>query len=97
MPFVFSNLDAATEQNMRDFHATLSEKDRRRFAAIEARQLGHGGIKYVAEVLGCSERTIERGIEELDQLSSDPVAGRVRRPGAGRKKRLHPTPPSSII
>ena len=97
MAFVFNNLDAATEQNMRDFHATLSEKDRRRFAAIEARQLGHGGIKYVSKVLCCSERTIERGIKELDQLSSDPTAGRVRRPGAGRKKRLHPSPASSRI
>jgi len=80
-------LDAGMEQNMRDFCSTLSEKDRRRFAAIEARQLGYGGIQYVAEVLGCSRRTIQRGIDELNELSNDPAAGRVRRPGAGRKKR----------
>ena len=37
MAFEFdSRLDVATEQNMRDFFATLSEKDQRRFAAIEA-------------------------------------------------------------
>ena len=96
MAFEFDNqLDAATEQNMRDFFATLSEKEQRRFAAIEARQLGYGGVKYVAEVLGCSRRTIERGLAELDDLPNDPAAGRVRRPGAGRKKRLCPSPMSS--
>jgi hypothetical protein len=80
-------LEAATEQYLRDFYSTLSEKDRRRFAAIQAHQLGHGGIAYVAGVLGCSRRTIERGIQELKDLAEDPAAGRVRRPGAGRKKR----------
>ena len=79
--------DPATEKRMRDFAQTLSEKDSRRFAAIEAVQRGYGGIVYIAGVLGCSTKTIERGIKELDQLQDDPAAGRVRRPGAGRKKR----------
>ena len=93
MAFVFDNqFDAATERNMRDFFATLSEKDRRRFAAIEARQLGYGGVTYVAETLNCSRRTSERGLAELDDLTNDPAAGQVRRPGAGRKKSLRPTP-----
>lgn len=78
----------AIEKSLRDFAASLSEKDRRRFAAVEALQRGHGGIRYIAKVIGCSEKTIERGLAELDQLADDPVAGRVRRPGAGRKKRL---------
>ena len=82
--------DSATEKRMRDFAQTLSEKDCRRFAAIEAVQRGYGGIVYIAGVLGCSTKTIERGIKELDQLPDDPAAGRVRRPGAGRKKRLNP-------
>ena len=76
---------------MRGFYQTLSEKDRRRFAALEARRLGHGGVVLVAEVLGCSTRTIERGASELDQLPDDPAAGRVRRPGGGRKKRSWPS------
>ena len=79
--------DPATEKRMSDFAQTLSEKDRRSFSAIEATQRGHGGITYIAGVLGCSTKTIERGIEELDHLQDDPAAGRVRRPGAGRKKR----------
>jgi hypothetical protein len=72
---------------VRGFYQTLSEKDRRRYAAVEARRLGHGGVEYVAGVLGCSRRTIERGLHELDELPHDPAAGRVRRPGGGRKKR----------
>lgn len=79
--------DPAIEKRMRDFAQTLSEKDSRRFAAIEAVQRGFGGIVYIAGVLGCSTKTIERGIKELDLLQDDPAAGRVRRPGAGRKKR----------
>ena len=71
---------------VRTFYDTLSEKDQRRYAAVEARRLGHGGIEYVAEVLSCSRRTIERGLTELDELPHDPAAGRVRRPGGGRKK-----------
>jgi hypothetical protein len=83
--------DAAIEQTVRDFYATLSEKERRRFAAVQARQLGHGGVKYMAKVVGCARRTIERGLAELDALPNDPAAGRVRRPGAGRKKNSCPT------
>ena len=78
--------DAQIEENMRNLYETLSEKDRRRFAALQAQQLGHGAIKYLAEVLGCSRRTIERGFLELNQLPDDRAAGRVRRLGAGRKK-----------
>ena len=84
--------DSTIEKRMRDFAETLSEKDCRRFAAIEAVQRGYGGIIYIAGVLGCSTKTIERGIKELDQLQDDPAAGRVRRPGAGRKKRSNPIP-----
>lgn len=83
-------VSALHEERMRNFAATLNEKDRRRFAALEASNRGHGGITYIASVLGCSTKTIERGIAELDQLSDDPAAGRVRREGAGRKKRSIP-------
>lgn len=76
-----------TVVRMQSFFNTLSEKDQRRYAALEAQRLGHGGISYVAEILGCSTKTISRGIDELDALDDDPAAGRVRRPGAGRKKR----------
>ncbi|MCA1837503.1 MAG: hypothetical protein LC674_01595, partial [Actinobacteria bacterium] len=41
----------------REYYQSLSEKDRRRFAAIEAIKLGHGGIRYIANVLGCDPHT----------------------------------------
>ena len=71
---------------MRKFYAALSEKDRRRYAAVEAEKLGHGGITYVAKVLGCAQSTIATGIVELAELPEgsgyDP---RIRRLGGGRK------------
>jgi hypothetical protein len=88
MAFAFGKqYEPQVEEQLRAFERTLSEKDQRRFAALEAMRLGHGGIEYISGVLGCSARTIERGIEELLQLPVDTVpAGRVRRPGGGRKK-----------
>lgn len=82
----FPPFDESVEAQMRNVYQTLSEKDQRRFAAIQARQLGHGGMGYISKVLGCSTKTIRRGMDELDTLPDDPAAGRVRRPGAGRKK-----------
>lgn len=85
-----TRFDEHVEQQMRNVYHTLSEKDRRRFAAIQAVQLGRGGITYVAEVLGCSIRTISRGIDELDRLAEEDTPGRIRRPGAGRPKKSRP-------
>ena len=78
--------DATTEQTMRKFHGTLSEKDKRRYAAIEALKLGHGGGVYIAAVLGCHRVTIAQGIKELAALPQSPVCEcHVREQGGGRK------------
>jgi len=69
------------EAKMRRFFGWLSEKDRRRYAAVEAAKLGHGGIEYVARVLSCDPKTIRQGLKELDE-PADPAAGRVRKKGA---------------
>jgi len=74
------------EQKMRNVYVSLSEKDRRRYAAAEAIKLGYGGVAYIARLFECSREAIDHGISELDQLADDPVAGRIRRPGAGRKQ-----------
>lgn len=74
------------EDQMRSFYQSLSEKDRRRYAAVEAAKLDRGGISYIARVLGCDRHTIRQGFEEL----GDPEAldqSRIRRPGGGRKPR----------
>ena len=98
MAFVFRKRYAPQAQEQtRAFFKTLSERDQRRFAAVEAKRLGRGGIQYIAGVLGCSTRTIGRGLDELDQLPDDPAAGRVRRPGGGRKKESPPSRNSNAI
>jgi hypothetical protein len=87
MAFTFeSQLDEAAQRRSKAYFATLSEKDQRRFAALEAQRLGHGGIIYIARLFGISRSTIDRGILEIEQFPIDPAAGRVRRPGGGRKK-----------
>lgn len=74
------------EQMMQQFYLTLSEKDRRRYAAVEARKLGHGGVSYIARVLGCDRSTIQARMKELDHLpDDDEMAHRIRKPGGGRK------------
>jgi transposase len=63
----------------------LDERQRRAFAASEARTFGRGGIAAAARACGLAENTVRRGLRELDEeggLSLEP--GRVRRPGAGR-------------
>ena len=74
------------EQTMRKYYATLTEKDRRRYAAIEALKLDRGGQSYIARVLGCSEKTISRGIADLAALPPEPQPDpRIRQAGGGRK------------
>jgi len=65
---------------MKRFFDWLSEKDRRRYAAIEAAKLGHGGVEYVAGVLQCDPKTVREGLNELED-AEDPAAGRVRKKG----------------
>jgi hypothetical protein len=62
----------------------LDERTRRLMAASEAINLGFGGVSTVHRASGLSRRAIANGILEL-QEGAMPVAGRVRRPGAGRK------------
>lgn len=62
------------EQAMKKYYATLAEKDRRRYAAVEAMKLGTEGVQYIALLLGCSEKTVRRGIAELESLPEEPPA-----------------------
>jgi hypothetical protein len=62
----------------------LDERGRRLFAAAEARSAGRGGVVAVSRATGLARGTIERGLKDLDQPA--PPAGRVRRPGSGRRR-----------
>src|SRR5436190_7264816 len=71
---------AEIEEKMQRFFGWLSEKDRRRYAAIEAAKLGHGGIEYIARVLACDPKTIRQGLRDLEE-GEDSAAGRIRKKG----------------
>jgi hypothetical protein len=74
------------ERAMKKYYATLSEKDQRRYAAVEAMKLGLGGQSYIAKLLGCSEKTVRRGLDELEQLPEEPAfEPAIRQAGGGRK------------
>jgi hypothetical protein len=62
----------------------LDERGRWMWAAAEARSHGWGGIAAVVRATGISEDTVRRGIAEVASGERAP-AGRVRRPGAGRR------------
>jgi hypothetical protein len=70
------------ELKMQRLFATLSEKDRRRHAGIEAAKLGHGGIEYVSGLFGLDAKTVRRGLDELGQ-AEDPASERVRKKRRG--------------
>jgi len=72
---------AEVEQKMRRFFGWRSEKDRRRYAAVEAAKLGHGGVESIARVLACDPKTIRQGLRELEE-AEDAAAGRMRKKGA---------------
>ena len=69
------------ECHMLNFYRSLSEKDRRRYAAVEAEKLGHGGITYIANLFKCDLETISVGYSDVEQLPEDQAAGRVRKKG----------------
>jgi len=61
----------------------LDERSRRRWAALEARAAGRGGIAAVVRATDVSEATVRRGLAELDRgVELEP--GRVRARGAGQ-------------
>jgi hypothetical protein len=62
----------------------LDERGRRLFAATEANSAGYGGIAAVTRITGIAASTIGRGLDELAQ-DVGLEAGRLRRPGGGRK------------
>ena len=69
----------------KDFYESLNERQKRHFVAIEAKQLGHGGIAKISKCFDVHRETIRIGIQEL--ASKEKLeAGRIRKEGGGRKK-----------
>jgi len=76
---------AHIEAKMQRFSEWLSEKDRRRYAAVEAAKLGHGGVEYIAGLLDCDPKTIRQGLKDLDE-AVDPAVNRVRKKGVAAQR-----------
>jgi len=64
----------------------LNEQSLRRYVAMEARAMGHGGVSAMAQISGLARSTIYRGVSDInDNITAPP--GRVRKPGGGRKRK----------
>ncbi|HWG05917.1 MAG TPA: ISAzo13 family transposase [Beijerinckiaceae bacterium] len=76
----------AAQKRYREMAPVLDEQSRRRFVALEAQTLGHGGVSLMERISGLSRSTIYRGRSDIRHKASAP-AGRVRKPGGGRKRK----------
>ena len=75
----------ATHRRWVEMMSILNERQRRLYAAEKAVELGHGGIIRMAQISGLSERTIRRGMRELEAGQLAEVSPYARRAGGGRK------------
>jgi Rhodopirellula transposase DDE domain len=86
------DVDRATLKRRFDLLApNLDERRRRLMAAAEAVVIGWGGVSVVSEVIGMSRQVISAGIKER-QEPNPWEAGRIRRPGGGRKRTVDQDP-----
>ena len=76
---------AGVRSRFRALDGVLDERSRRLLAAAESKAWGAGGISAVSQVTGMSRPVIRQGLKELSEPAVHP-AGRIRRPGGGRKK-----------
>lgn len=72
---------ARIEQRMKRLFQSLSEKDRRRYAAVEADKLGYGGTAYIAALFAVDPKTIRQGWLDLDE-PEDLAGEHIRKKGA---------------
>ncbi|WP_203831571.1 ISAzo13 family transposase, partial [Actinoplanes palleronii] len=68
----------------------LNERQQRLLLGAEARVLGHGGIRAVAQAAGAREATVALGVDEIE--AGAPVLDRVRQAGGGRKRVIEQDP-----
>ncbi len=79
--------DTPTKQNHQRinlFLSQLNEQQRRWFVALEASQLGRGGVRLMSQITGMDEKTIHRGQLELEQGLAGRPQDRIRIQGGGR-------------
>ena len=77
----------AARQRFRQMAPVLNEQSLRRYVAMEAGALGHGGVSAMARVSGLARSTIYHGLSDIRCNITAPT-GRIRRPGGGRKRKV---------
>jgi hypothetical protein len=82
---------AAIKARFEMLASVLDERERRLFAACEARAAGHGGVVAVSRATGMARSTIDRGLADL-KAGPAPLGGRVRRAGGGGKPAIATQP-----
>ena len=89
-------LTQVIQEKFAAIESLLNERTRRRWAAVEARALGRGGIARVAEATGLSRATISAGLQELAAgPQDDDAAGRLR--GAHSRFPGHALTPTGVM
>lgn len=83
MEEIMDGYSAKVEQQMSRLYESLGERDRRRYAAVEAEKLGHGGLEYIAKLFGCDPKTIRRGMAELESEEELTSERQRKKGGAG--------------
>jgi len=83
--------ERSIEQRYKGLSPVLNEQGLRRFAATEAQAYGRGGVSAVSRITGIARSTICRGMKEIEE-SRQVEAGRIRKPGGGRKAKLTEDP-----
>jgi len=68
------------------------EDQRRSVVGLLSLMVGHGGQKRLSEITGIHRETILAGRRELKSEFDNSPVDRVRRPGAGRKRKEEETP-----
>jgi hypothetical protein len=82
----YTSMEAAVRQRFAKLKRTLNERQRRLWAAAEAKSAGYGGVSMVRRATGISRRAIHAGLKELAIKGNALPPKRARRPGAGRWK-----------
>jgi len=78
--------DRELHYQMSVFLSRLDEQQRRWYAALESKKLGHGGDIRLSEITGLNVETIRRGRRELESSLADRPVDRIRLPGGGRHR-----------
>lgn len=80
------------EAEMVKYYKSLNERDKRRYAALEAKKLGYGSRSYLKGLLGCDFKTIAHGERELKNEANELDCSSIRQKGGGRKSKLESIP-----